>query len=126
MFVELTSRLVFAPFTATPPHFSAPVRLMHATRPIKVFLLRIVVATVLTRFDTRLKVPFFLDQASNSFFLFVFLFHKHFDLTVLLVMGVSTFHKFISIRSDLAIELPDSFFESRCHCQIFHLQLSFQ
>lgn len=55
---ELAAGLVFTPFATAPPHFAAPLRLVHTTRPVEVLLLVELLATVLALFQALIEFTF--------------------------------------------------------------------
>ena len=46
MLAEFAPSSVFAPFAATPPHFTAPFRLMHAAGPVEVLLVAVFIYAI--------------------------------------------------------------------------------
>jgi len=55
---ELAAGLVFTPFATAPPHFAAPFRLVHTTRPVEILLLIELLATVLALFQALVEFTF--------------------------------------------------------------------
>jgi hypothetical protein len=73
MLSEFAAGLVLAPLTTTPPHLTAPVRLMSSTTPIKVLLFTILFSANLTGFHSTVKLAFSINELLNTnfhFFLF--------------------------------------------------------
>lgn len=66
MLAELAAGLVLPSFAATPPHFAAPVRLVHATRPVEVFFFDVFIRTVFTSFHTLREIAFSGHKLRNS------------------------------------------------------------
>lgn len=87
--VKLTSRLVSTSFTAAPPHFTTPFRLMNPAGPVEIFFLNEFLLTILTDFLCIVELAFSCKEPNNIFFHFFFLIHKYFVRSVLLLQPFS-------------------------------------
>lgn len=92
MLAELTAWLVLAPLAAAPPNFTAKLRHMHPTRPVKILLLQKLLATQFTDLRLRIKVTLLLNQPQY--------FNPHFGLFL-----NQSFHLLVMLSSDYIISL---------------------
>ena len=82
VFGVFAAGLILASFTTAPPHLTAPVRLVSATRPVEIFFLQVFIRTIFTCFYAVDEISFTGCELDQPFFQFFPFLSQNFDGSV--------------------------------------------
>lgn len=71
VFRELAAGLVLTPLSATPPHFTAPLGLVHAAGPVEILLFIELLLALLAGFESLVELTFPLQKLSHILLQFI-------------------------------------------------------